>query len=51
MSFAALNNREYIVLWAISWKPHIKVKAQAGLKQCLKEMPSQLIHVSLHGVS
>lgn len=50
MSFAALNNRECIVLWAISWK-QIKVKAQAGLKQCLREMPSQLIHVSLHGVS
>lgn len=30
--FAAFNNREYLVLWGFSGKPHIKEKPQAGLE-------------------
>lgn len=35
--FAAFNNREYIVLWGVSRKPHIKVKPWTGLTQYLRE--------------
>lgn len=46
----AAFNMEYIVLWGVSWKPHIRVKPQTGLrgkKCCL----FQLIHLSLRRVS
>lgn len=36
--FASFNDREYTVLWGVSWKPHMKVKAQTGLQKELRKM-------------
>lgn len=41
--FAAFNNREYIVLWGVSRKPHIKVKPRMGLTQYLREKKVLLV--------